>query len=355
MSSPQFVNQEELLDSILHISPRVDWENLRLNEAEAFILSRATGILSIREIAEQTDLDIKQILTIVNEYLKQGILLIEKRLPQKDINFSLSEIKHIEQKTALRRAQEIKTFENFEIKFPFGDLSEYHFPKILMYAIYSKFSGKIEIEDQRQMRIISFDSGMVCDVRSIPIVLQECLGRIMLAKGEISFEQYQQSLKLMAKSHKRQGEILIQMKAATEKDIENALRLQAEIKLSELFSWESGSYKLKPGAKINRSFPNGVDIISVTYIGAKEKSPLEMIRKEIKNYQFKSYEFANPSLFTLLKKIVKEDEADPLIILERQRGGQINDLLSSNRSAISYIITYILLLLGVIRIKREER
>lgn len=354
MSSPQFVKQDELLDSILHISPRIDWENLRLNEAEAFILSRATGVLSIREIAEQADLDIKQVLTIVSEFLKQGILLIEKRLPQEDIDFSLSKIRHIEQKTALRRAQEIKTFENFEIKFPFGDLSEYHFPKILMYAVYSKFSGKIEIEGQGQRRIISFDSGMVCDVRGIPIVLQECLGRIMLTKGEITFEQYQQSLKLMAKSHKRQGEILIQMKAATERDIENALRLQAEIKLSELFSWESGSYKFRPGAKINRSFPNGVDIIAVTYIGAKEKSPLEMIRKEIKNYQFKSYEFTNPSSFTLLKKIVKENEADPLIILERQREGQINDLLSS-KSAISYIITYILLLLGIIRVKREER
>ncbi len=332
------------------MSPRINWDNLKLGEEEAFILSRATGVLTVREIAEQTDIDIKKVVTIVNDYLNRGILLIEKKLPKESQDFSLTGIKRIEQKVSLKKAQEIKTFENFEIKFPYGELSEYHFPKILMYALYSKFSGKIEFENQRQIRIVSFEAGLICDVRSIPIVLQECLGRIMLQNGQITYEQYQESLKIMAKSHKRQGEILVQMKAATEKDIESALRLQAEVKLSELFLWENGSYRMKPGVKTNRSFSSGVDVVSVTYIGVKEKTSLELIRKEIKNYQFKSYEFVNQSLLSLLKKIIKANESNPVDVLERQKEGQINDLLS-DRSANSYIITYILLLLGIIRIK----
>ncbi|MGB9600964.1 MAG: hypothetical protein ACPL7I_10465, partial [Myxococcota bacterium] len=68
MSNTEFVNQEELLNSILHISPRVNWDTLKLNEIEAFILSRATGVLTIKEIIEQTSIDTGQALNIINNY-----------------------------------------------------------------------------------------------------------------------------------------------------------------------------------------------------------------------------------------------------------------------------------------------
>lgn len=351
MSNPEFVNQEELLNSILHISPRVNWDDLKLNEIEAFILSRATGVLTIREIIEQTSVDTKQALDIINNYLTKGVLLIEKKLPQKVTDFSLTGIKRIEQKVTLKKVQEIKSFENYEIKFPFGELSEYHFPKILMYALFSKLSGKIEVEKDKHMKIISFENGMVCDVKSLPILLEECLGRLMLSRGEITFEQYQESLKIMAKSHRRQGEILIQMKAATEKAIENALRFQAEVKITDLFSWESGNYRIKTGVRFNKSFSNGIDIVAVIYSGVKEKSSLERIRKEIKSVQLKQYEYSNPTLNGLLKKAIKEGDLSVLNYLESHQRGEINDLLS-DRSANAYMMVYILLLLGIIRVNR---
>ncbi|MGC9043002.1 MAG: DUF4388 domain-containing protein [Myxococcota bacterium] len=351
MSNTEFVNQEELLNSILHISPRVNWDTLKLNEIEAFILSRATGVLTIKEIIEQTSIDTGQALNIINNYLTKGILLIEKKTLPKSADFSLTWIKRIEQKVALKKVQEIKSFENYEIKFPFGELSEYHFPKILMYALFSKLSGKIEVEREKNTKIISFENGMVCDVKGLPILLEECLGRLMLSRGEISYEQYMESLKIMARSHKRQGEILIQMKASTEKAIENALRVQAEIKITDLFGWENGSYKIRPGVKINRSFTNGIDIVAVIYSGVREKSSLERVRKEIKNVQLKQYEFSNPTLFGLLKNAVKEKDVSVLDYLESHKAGVINDLLS-NKSASAYILVYTLLLLGIIRVKR---
>ncbi|MCX7945209.1 MAG: DUF4388 domain-containing protein [Deltaproteobacteria bacterium] len=351
MPNPEFVNQDELLNSILHISPRVNWDTLKLNELEAFILSRATGILTVREIIEQTSVDIKQALSIINDYLVKGILLIEKKQHLERSDFSLSGLKRAEQKVMLKKIQEIKSFENFEIKFPFGELSEYHFPKILMFAIYSKLSGKIEVESDGKMRIIGFDNGMVCEIKNLPIILEECLGRIMLQKGEITYEQYQESLKLMARSHKRQGEILIQMKAATEKSIENALRLQAEVKLTDLFGWENGEYRIKPNVKVNKSFTGGVDIVATIYSGVKEKSSLERVRREIKGVQLLNYEFTNPTIFEHLKKIVKGADSAIINYLEKNKSGNINELLT-DKSALAYMMVYILLLLGIIRVKR---
>ncbi len=351
MPNPEFVGQEELLNSILHISPRVNWDTLKLNEIEAFILSRATGVLTIKEIIEQTSVDTKQAISIINDYLTKGILLIEKKQQSETNDFSLSRLKRVDQKVTLKKIQEIKSFENFEIKFPFGDLSEYHFPKILLYAIFSKLNGKIEAEHEGKMTIISFENGMVCEVRSLPIILEECLGRLMLERGEITYEQYQESLKLMARSHKRQGEILIQMKAATEKSIENALRLQAEVKIADLFMWDSGSYKIKQGAKINKAFSGGIDLIATIYSGVKEKSSLERIRKEIKNVQLSSYEFTNNSLMEHIKKHAKGSDINILNHIEKVRTGTINDLLS-DKSAMVYMMIYILLLLGIIKIKR---
>ncbi len=351
MPNPEFVNQEELLNSILHISPRVNWDTLRLNEIEAFILSRATGVLTIKEIIEQTSIDVRQAVSIINDYLAKGILLIEKKQQMGSADFSLSGLKRAEQKVTLKKVQEIKSFENFEIKFPFGEISEYHFPKILLYAVYSKLTGKIEVESGQKMRIIGFDNGMVCEVRSIPIILEECLGRIMLTRGEITYEQYQESLKLMARSHKRQGEILVQMKAATEKGIENALRLQSEIKITDLFGWETGEYRIKPGVKINRAFTGGIDLVAVVFSGVKEKSSLERIRKEIKSVQLLGYEFSNATLCEHLKKIVKGPDAGVIAQVEKNKSGQVNDLLS-DKSAGAYMMVYICLLLGIIRIKR---
>ncbi len=350
MANPEFFNQEELLNSILHISPRVNWDTLKLNEIEAFILSRANGVLTIKEIIEQTSIDLSNALSIINDYLARGILLIEKKQALKS-DFSLSELRRVEQKVSLKRIQEIKSFENFEIKFPFGDLSEYHFPKILLYAIYSKLSGKIEVESDHRMGIISFDNGMVCDVRSIPIILEECLGRIMFVNGDISYEQYQESLKIMAKSHKRQGEILIQMKATTEKIIENALRLQAELKITDVFLWDSGEYKIKPGVKINRSFSGGIDLAAVIYSGIKKKSSLDRIRKEIKNVQLVEYEFSNAVMFEHMQRIAKDTDKNILNLIEKKRSGTINDLLV-DKSANAYMIVYMAILSGIIRLKR---
>ncbi|MCX7957447.1 MAG: hypothetical protein N3B13_00175 [Deltaproteobacteria bacterium] len=339
------------MNSILHISPRVNWDTLRLNEIEAFILSRATGVLTIREIIEQTSVDMKQALSIISDYLAKGILLIEKKQQTPMSDFSLSGLKRAEQKITLKKAQEIKTFENFEIKFPFGELSEYHFPKILLYAVYSKFTGKIEVESEGKMRIIGLDGGMVCEVRSIPIILDECLGRIMLTRGEITYEQYQESLKLMARSHRRQGEILVQMKAATEKGIENALRLQAEVKITDLFLWEGGEYRLKPGVRINKAFSGGIDLVATIYSGVKEKTSLERVRKEIKGVHLLNYEFSNTTIAAHLRKIVKGSDADILNYTETNKNGTINSLLS-DKSAGAYMMVYIMLLLGIIRVKR---
>ena len=91
--------------------------------------------------------------------------------------------------------------------------------------------------------------------------------------------------------------------------------------------------------------------MAVIYSGIKEKSSLERIRKEIKNVQLLNYEFSNTTLFEHLKKIVKDADKGVLSLIEKNKSGSTNDLLV-DKSANAYMIVYIALLLGIIRVKR---
>lgn len=76
---------------------------------------------------------------------------------------------------------------------------------------------------------------------------EERLGDILLKSGKINKEQYDISVRLLKETGKRQGQILLEQKFISAKELLAFVRYQIKEIIMELFSWEKGEYEFIPG------------------------------------------------------------------------------------------------------------
>ena len=76
---------------------------------------------------------------------------------------------------------------------------------------------------------------------------EERLGDILLKSGKINKEQYNVSVRLLKETGKRQGQILLEQKFISAKELLAFVRYQIKEIIMELFSWEKGDYEFIPG------------------------------------------------------------------------------------------------------------
>ncbi|MCK5797812.1 MAG: hypothetical protein KAI47_11540, partial [Deltaproteobacteria bacterium] len=115
-----------------------------------------------------------------------------------------------------------------------GDLGHYPAPRILFHLLRRVFTGILEIDDQSGRKThIFFREGLPCfaDLASA----EDVLGRVLLERGLINQDQYNQSLQELSLGGKLQGQILIGMGALTEAQLIEGLKLQLHRKVNRLF------------------------------------------------------------------------------------------------------------------------
>ena len=76
---------------------------------------------------------------------------------------------------------------------------------------------------------------------------EERLGDILLKSGKINKEQYDISVRVLKETGKRQGQILLEQKFISAKELLTFIRHQIKEIIMELFSWEKGEYEFIPG------------------------------------------------------------------------------------------------------------
>src|SRR4030066_2355116 len=76
---------------------------------------------------------------------------------------------------------------------------------------------------------------------------EERLGDILLKLGRINKEQYDISVRLLKETGKRQGQILLEQKFISAKELLTFIRHQIKEIIMELFSWEKGEYEFIRG------------------------------------------------------------------------------------------------------------
>ncbi|HEY3358278.1 MAG TPA: DUF4388 domain-containing protein, partial [Polyangia bacterium] len=124
-----------------------------------------------------------------------------------------------------------------------GTLDRYPLAR-LVYSIYKKrLTGFMSLKAAgEQDTLIYFRDGT--PVAALLPRNAEHLGRILLETGVITPAVYDQSLRRLAESGLRQGEILIEMGAITDEQLTQGLKLQLRRKLTGLFGASAGEFAI---------------------------------------------------------------------------------------------------------------
>ena len=117
-------------------------------------------------------------------------------------------------------------------------------------------NGVLHLLSQRKRKWIQLRDGYPIAVRGN--LVNETLGNMLVRNGRVTPAAAAESRRRMA-GGQLQGEILVAMEALTEQEMALALRAQAEQKLFEIFSWESGNFRFEKGALLQRANALPVD------------------------------------------------------------------------------------------------
>ncbi|HKD43189.1 MAG TPA: response regulator [Myxococcaceae bacterium] len=125
-----------------------------------------------------------------------------------------------------------------------GDFQERPFPEVLAEIFRWKGTGALLLRRDKVKKIAYFRDGQPLSIKSN--LLSECLGRVMVRERIISEAEYEESLRRMKATHRRQGAILIEMGSISPHNLVYALNLQLRMKLFEVFAWDHGEYRFNP-------------------------------------------------------------------------------------------------------------
>lgn len=120
------------------------------------------------------------------------------------------------------------------------------FLKLILVHIEQKKTGLIRIEKDQLEKTIYLKSGKIIFIDSS--LRSENLGRILVDKGKLSEEKFQEVVERVAQSGKRQGEVLVEMGILTPYEVYEALQDQLAKKLLNCFVLYDFDYEFVGGA-----------------------------------------------------------------------------------------------------------
>ena len=157
-----------------------------------------------------------------------------------------------------------------------GSLEKLPFAALLHYLHGLRIEGVLHLASVKKRKWIQFRDGYPVAVRGN--LVNETLGNMLVRGGSVSPAAAAESRRQMG-SGRLQGEILVAMDALTEQEMALALRAQAEQKLFEIFTWESGSFRFEIGALLQRANVLPVDESPANLIltGVRKRLPVVVL------------------------------------------------------------------------------
>jgi CheY-like chemotaxis protein/TolA-binding protein len=129
-----------------------------------------------------------------------------------------------------------------------GSLHEVPFPALLHHLHGLRASGVIHLESGKKRKKVQVEDGRPVSVKSN--LVNETLGKLLASSGRISLDVMHESLLRVKRGEGLQGQILVAMHMLDEEDLAHALRIQAEEKLLEIFSWSDGNFRFDRGVRL---------------------------------------------------------------------------------------------------------
>lgn len=121
-----------------------------------------------------------------------------------------------------------------------GSIENIPFARLLGDFYAARASGALMLRRSAMKKIVYLKEGIPVYVKSN--LVSECLGRVMVRDRLISEKECEQSVERLKREKRKQGQILIEMGAISQHNLDYGLERQMEIKLHDLFSWLEGKY-----------------------------------------------------------------------------------------------------------------
>jgi hypothetical protein len=132
------------------------------------------------------------------------------------------------------------------------DIASTPLPEILVTIHRYKAPGTIECRRGNELKEIFLDRGQIIFATSNQV--RDSLGDKLLREGKISQEQYEESVRLLVSTGKRQGTILTEMNVIAPEPLFAALREQILDVVWSVFAWDAGSVSFMPGRQKQQEF-----------------------------------------------------------------------------------------------------
>lgn len=133
-----------------------------------------------------------------------------------------------------------------------SDLAQTPLPEVLATISRYKVPGVVDCHRGPETKSIFIEAGNIIFATSSDIA--DSLGDRLLSQGRITKDQYDTSVRMLQQGNKRQGTILVEMKAIEPKDLFIAVRDQVQSIVWSIFEWNEGAVLFEPGRERTQEF-----------------------------------------------------------------------------------------------------
>ncbi|MBI4689433.1 MAG: DUF4388 domain-containing protein [Nitrospirae bacterium] len=188
-------------------------------------------------------------------------------------------------------------------------LKDFKFPEILLSLGVAKKTGILHMKNWPAEKLIYVKNGNIFFASSN--IEEDCLGIRLLTMGKITVTQYYESIRLLEKTGKRHGSVLVELGYLSQKELENAIKNQIEDIVFGIFGWEDGYFFFEEiPFNADEVVTLEEDTVSLIFNGIKRMDSFPQIRNAI---PFSTILTLSPGSQKIFKKI-KFDAVEQKII-----------------------------------------
>ncbi|MEO1267140.1 MAG: response regulator [Myxococcota bacterium] len=125
-----------------------------------------------------------------------------------------------------------------------GRIDETPIAVMLAHIARRGLTGSLLLRHEQVKKIVYIEQGVPRALKSN--LLSECLGRLMVREGMISEEACETSVVRLKREGRLQGELLVEMGAAQQTQVDYMVERQFDLKIIDVFGWEAGLYQFRP-------------------------------------------------------------------------------------------------------------
>ena len=161
-----------------------------------------------------------------------------------------------------------------------GNIREVSLPRVLMYLNRNRKTGTLIVSTHVFTKKVYIDKGDAIFASST--YEDDRLGEMLIKAGKITIEQYEESVRLLKTTKKRQGAILVELGYMTPKDLFWGVKYQVKEIIYSLFPLDIAEYKFLEGEiPANEVITLKMSMGNLIYEGVRRVSNLNKMKNEL--------------------------------------------------------------------------